>query len=123
MREPIEVLRPVSQGEWDKFVKQTESDNQHHDARRQSPRKPIECYEDIQLKIYDSDGVTSRLVKITEISAGGVTCWTGEEVPEGAKVQFIFAGEFRHWQFRGRIVHCTQTVGGFKVGIRIEFSQ
>lgn len=123
MHEPIEVLRPVTQGEWEKFVQQTESDNLDHDARRESPRKPIVCFDDIQLKIYDSGEVTSRIVKITEISAGGVTCWTGEEVLEGARVQFIFAGEFRHWQFRGRIVHCTQTIGGFKVGIRIEFSR
>lgn len=115
------AAKPISQEQWHRFVVQVASKSTDHDPRRINPREPFQSYEDVKLNLQLAGEVEQRTARITEVSVGGVTCWTDAEVPVCVKVTFQFHPENEPIRLRGKIVHCTQTVGGYKVGIELEF--
>ena len=57
-----------------------------------------------------------------EISAGGISLKIEQMIPEGRHVdlELYLAGD-DGFTLAGRVVHCTQSVSGFSVGIEILF--
>ena len=113
----------ISQAEWQSIVTSIASNSADHDPRRNNPREPFTNYEDVKLNILIAGVIEHYVARITELSLGGVTCWTEREVPERVKVMFQFHPDQNPVRLRGRIVHCTQTIGGYKVGIELEFPE
>lgn len=121
MHETEVNVNPVTADHWIRFVDKVASELGDHDPRRLNRREPFENYEDVKLFIQDAGDVRHCLARITEVSVGGVSLWTDCEVPVCTRVMFEFHPDNKPVKVKGRIVHCTQTVGGYKVGIEIEF--
>jgi hypothetical protein len=65
---------------------------------------------------------TELRVKLLNASLDGVMVLSREEVPENVQVVMAFNGDEEiEYVLAGEGVHCTSTVGGYKVGIRLRF--
>jgi hypothetical protein len=107
----------VTRAYWARFMKRAAEDAPVSEYRRENQRH---TFENEGAVIVDWAGDETRCrFKILEISQDGVTGRVEEELPVRARVQFEFSPEGKPLLLKGRIVHCTQTVGGFKVGITL----
>lgn len=105
---------------WRRFLIRTVAPESAKDVNRGKPRYPY--FKDGVLEYIHYD-VTSRChMSLLEVAEDGITGRTDDEVPPGAKARFEFSPEGKPLVLTGVVVHCTQTLGGFKTGIRLEFS-
>jgi len=119
---PTSVKQPVDQltfREWSKILSKTVSAAIESNVKRRFRRYAVSGetrgeyqYDDQQFK---------RSWPLLEVSAHGLTLKSHEELPSGAmlKIQVNFDGNW--YPLRGRIVHSTCCLGGFKVGIKLIF--
>jgi hypothetical protein len=89
--------------------------------RRRTIRYPL-CGE-IRAAIRHPDGIMNRELALREVSVSGVMARYHQRLPESAPVRMeVRIGEY--WlAVLGEIVHCTETIGGYKVGIRLHFPE
>ena len=64
-----------------------------------------------------------RTMPLLEASAEGLTAKSETELPDDFRVEMTVHVTEEPLLMRGKIVHCTQTLGGHKVGIHIEFTE
>ncbi len=65
---------------------------------------------------------TELRVKLLNASADGVMVLTREEVPADISAVMAFNSDDEiEYVLAGDVVHCTSTIGGYKVGIRLRF--
>jgi hypothetical protein len=56
-----------------------------------------------------------------DLSETGIGLTTKEEVGEGELVDLKFCYDGVSYKARAQVAHCTQTIGGYKVGLRFVF--
>ncbi len=63
-----------------------------------------------------------RAGRVLNISPGGVQIWQAEDINWGTEVVVQVRVAERDMLLFGRVAHCTEAVGGFKVGVELQFS-
>jgi hypothetical protein len=58
---------------------------------------------------------------LLQVSATGISARAHIEVPDRLKVAIVWRWQNQELLLSGRVMHSTQTVGGYKVGIRLNF--
>jgi hypothetical protein len=116
---------PISREQWAEIVAEHSASAAAECGRRLHPRHP--SLGSAQLAYTVDDGYnevpTIRRCTVLEISADGVTFRSRERIPldEPVVIELTLGGGLvALW---GHVVHCTQTVGAFKVGVKLEFPQ
>jgi len=109
----------VTKDYWRRFLARTVAPANLEDPRRKHPRYPFHAEGTLEVRHMAR---TSRChITILEVALDGFTGRTDVVLPPEAKVRFEFAPEGRPIALEGRVMHSTQTVGGFKTGIQLDF--
>lgn len=93
-----------------------------NDPRRATVRHSAQGYVTLA---YDDDGTPhSRMINLLEVSAEGITAKGSNEMPleTPVVVEFMVEGEEDVFRLNGLVAHCTQTVGGYKIGITLDLT-
>lgn len=90
--------------------------------RRSEPRRvaPIGT---VRLAFEDAGCPLVHSGKVLNVSGAGVMVSARHEIPAGTMMMMQMVLDGEAYLLVGRVVHSTQTVGGFKVGIELEFAE
>jgi hypothetical protein len=77
---------------------------------------------EVKVEYVVDDQTRKRTWDILQIAAGGLTVRAGEEVAQDTLLNLQINLDGNPIRARGTTRHCTQTVGGFKLGIKLVFS-
>lgn len=105
----IETLMSVVQAEFEPPV------------RRKHRRYPI--VGTVRLLARVEDEPIRRTLSLMEGSVDGLTARSEFELPMDLRADLVVNVAGEPLSLRGRVVHCTQTLGGFKVGFELEFGE
>ncbi|MFQ5412522.1 MAG: PilZ domain-containing protein [Phycisphaerae bacterium] len=114
-------IATIDEGYWRRFLLRAIAPQPKADIQRGAPRYPY-CTE-IKLTFDDAGHVSTRSLTSLNVSVSGITAKGGLEIPMDSEVLLEMNPEGVPFVVRGRIVHCTQTVGGYKIGIDLMFSE
>ena len=71
---------------------------------------------------FEEDGApVERTGRMLNVSEGGLMIKQYQDVPSDTQLQIEATIGEESFALAGRVAHCTQTVGGFKVGIELKF--
>jgi PilZ domain len=90
-------------------------------SRRLWSRQPTQG--EVKAQYVVDDQARKRTWDLMETSAGGIQVRTAEEITSGTRVSLCIQFSDQSLHCGGITCHCTQTVGGYKVGIRLIFSE
>lgn len=109
----------VSEAYWLRFLCRAVEVECKTDPKRATRRYSF--YGDVKL-FFDEDGNTrNRSLSFMNISADGITLKGASEIPIGSRVVVHLNPEGSWFALAGKVVHCTGTLGGFKIGITLDF--
>lgn len=113
------TTQPMNYGLWAQFLKRVVAPEFEPRARREFHRYPFQT----TAKAYydDSGKAYKRTWRIMEVSLSGMMAKTHQEVPVDAVVRLHMELDTGMWEFQARVMHCTQTLGGYKVGMSLSF--
>ena len=89
--------------------------------RRTHRRYP--CNGEIKVRFATDEGMKQRTWSLIQVSSEGITAIAPEEVPDRFRIDIEWHREDEIIMLSGRIVHCTQTIGGYKIGVKLKFSR
>lgn len=89
--------------------------------RRAHRRYP--CNGEIKVWLTVDDCDTRQTWAMTQVSSEGISAIAPNEVPELVRVTIQWIQEHETIILKGRVRHCTQTIGGYKVGVQLSFSE
>ena len=107
----------VTQRYWFQFLDRVVGVMPKSDLKRETPRFPFQG--EVQLQIEGE--AEKRWLSLMNISREGITARGNTEIRLGTRVVLEMNPEGSPISLRGEVVHCTGTLGGFKIGIRLEF--
>lgn len=122
-----EDFREVTRDEWlavlGRLVRPEIEPLRRRKYRRYSIEPP--SYGDARLSFRPGRSPTTRPAvrsgPVLDISPAGMMVKTYSELPVGVQVSAQVVLDGLRLALRGRVVHCTNTLGGFKVGIELHF--
>lgn len=113
----------ISQEQWLEIVRQVDALEPDPPARRHHLRFDLEnASAMVRFARKDRPGPTvERMCSLLEVSDPGLMLRSREEIPQHASV-FIeaYIGD-EVVNLAGTVMHCTATVGAFKIGVRLDF--
>jgi len=115
----IGIVGKTSRGDWEALVAQhpeeVTPEHRRQDRRRYTPLGSARL-------VFKQDGRPQvRGGKVLNVSSRGMLVWQREDINWGTKVVVqARLGETDTLLF-GHVAHCTETVGGFKVGVELQF--
>jgi hypothetical protein len=117
-RHAVATARPITLAEWQRIlgdIVQPEVEPGRRTLRRYVVSGEVELAFEID------DEPFQRTVPLLNVSPRGLTVKVYEPIPveQAVIVRILLEGETR--VFCGHVIHCTMTLGGFKVGIRLDF--
>lgn len=77
---------------------------------------------ELRVSFEDDDGRHGRVLNILDVSNEGLMAKGNDSIPEATPVQMLVIVDEHPVEIRGEVVHCTGTLGGFKIGIRLDLS-
>ena len=118
------VLRPITRGQWLKVVADRGVDSTEPLGRRAHRRYQTSGVARLSSPPDDNnpgDWIHTR-VMVWEVSAGGLALKSGQMISENrpVDVELYLGGDA--CTLSGTVIHCTQSVSGFSVGIELHFS-
>lgn len=114
-------IATIDEGYWCRFLKRAIAPQPKADIQRGAPRYPY-CTE-IKLTFDHHGYLSARRLTSLNVSASGLTAKGSMPIPMDAEVLLELNPEGTPFFIRGQIVHCTQTVGGYKIGIDLKFAK
>ncbi len=87
------------------------------DARRTNARFPIDG--EVKVTFAEEGDSHHRTLKMLNISCDGITAKGNNEIPEGTHLRVELDFDNITLNSDGEVIHCTDTLGGFKIGIRL----
>lgn len=120
MSTEAEIQIPVmTYGAWSQFLKRAVAPEFEPRARRQFHRYPYQASAKV---FYEAGGKTfKRTWRLLEVSLNGAMAKTHENVPVDTQLRMQLELDTGWFAFNATVIHCTQTLGGFKVGLSIQF--
>lgn len=116
---PIVDSAPTTRDEWSKIVSAASLAEMEPKARRNTRRYP--CSGEIKVSGEIDDEPFRGTWNLLQVSMTGISARADREVPDRMKVTIRWRWGSQDVFVRGRVMHSTQTVGGYKVGVRLEF--
>lgn len=58
---------------------------------------------------------------LMQVSVTGISARAMREIPDRMKVAIRWRWNGQEQLLHGRVMHCTQTIGGYKIGLRLDF--
>lgn len=115
-------LAPASRSAWRELLaRQVPTPELEPPVRRRARRHAIHLGACSVLYRKDHRPIELR-VKLMNASPDGVMVLSREAVPEDIAAVVAFSGDRdTEYVLVGDVVHCTSTVGGYKIGIRLRF--
>jgi hypothetical protein len=117
--DPGAVLGPVTYDQWTRILARNVSADFEPHSRRAHRRYTVRG----ELKAtwtHDGEPYT-RTWQLTEVSSRGLSAKSYQEIPHDVAVNLEINFDGAYVPLQGRVMHCTQTLGGFKIGIRLHF--
>lgn len=111
--------RFASRAYWKRFLQRTVAPEVKSDLKRATPRYPLPG--DIKVTFKDSSKASVRRLALLNASEGGLTTKGQTKIDLDTEVVIELNPEGTPFLVRGRIAHCTETLGGFKIGIELRF--
>ena len=108
-----------TRGEWLAFVKRQLEPLTRRAPHRNEERMPFVC-EVILVPGGEGAGVRRRLMLIN-ISNSGLMLKGETEIEEGIEALIEINPDGKPFHVVGVVRHCTQTLGGFKIGVNLRF--
>lgn len=106
--------------EWTDFLSRAVDARHEPLKRRKHRRYPFDGYVTIR---GEYDGVSFKQIwTLRQVSLEGLMVLARHEMPLWIAVTIVLKWNNREYLLRGATCHCTQTVGGYKVGIQLQFS-
>jgi hypothetical protein len=90
-------------------------------CRRSLRRYPADG--EIKATYQVDDEPVSEAWDLYQVSLAGLSARSSREIPEGARLELEVHINGDVLRLRGKVRHCTQTLGGYKVGIEILFDE
>lgn len=118
--EQAQDIKLLDEMTWRKMLSAQVAGEIESHSRRSWRRYPAEGEVKAEYKV---DGEPrKRTWDLLQIAAGGLTVRTGEEMPTDTPVALYINMDGNPVPARGLTRHCTQTLGGYKVGIKLLFA-
>ncbi|MFH1417166.1 MAG: hypothetical protein ABII12_02625 [Planctomycetota bacterium] len=112
-------IKFASKDYWRRFLKRAVALLEARDARRLGKRYPFSM--DGRILFTVGDRASHADIAVLDVSAEGIMGVTQHEIPVRADVRVEIAPEGTIFALRGRTVHSTQSLGGYKTGIELSF--
>ncbi len=109
-----------TRGEWLTFVKRQLEPQTRRAPHRNEERMPFAC--EVILAPGGEDGGTRRRLTLLNISNSGLMLKGETEIEEKTEVLIEINPDGNPFHVVGVICHCTQTLGGFKIGVNLKFA-
>ena len=114
-------LETPTRRRWREFVSQY-VDSKGSEYRRSDQRSYVEIGA-VTLSFDDAQGAPiAHVGHLLNASDGGLMVKQHQSIPARTKVQVEVAIDEVTFVLPGRVAHVTQTVGGFKIGVELEFA-
>lgn len=112
-------IKYTTRDQWLNFLEQVVEPTTEKCQRRQYRRYALNSY----VTVYgEADGEAFRTTwALHQVSRGGMMAVARREFPVWIDVSIELAWDDRTMLLRGKIRHCTQTVGGYKIGVQLIF--
>ncbi len=113
------AVEATSRQQWESLVAhhpaQPSPEHRRHESRRHTEIGTVEL-------VYKAGGrAVQRTGKLLNISLGGLLIREQEHLDCGTKMLIQARLDQRELLLVGQVAHCTETVGGYKVGIELLF--
>lgn len=106
--------------EWWKIVSTYSRAEKEPKYRRVSRR--YTCSGEIKVTGEIDDEPFRQTCALLQISAEGITARARQMIPNDIAIMIHWHRDEQDLVVLGKVVHCTQTIGGYKLGIQLEFS-
>ena len=111
--------RFISKSYWKRLLQRTVAPVDKSDLKRSTRRYPLPG--DIKVTFEDAGETSVRRLALLNASEGGLATKGQTQILLDTEVIIELNLEGTPFTVRGRIVHCTETIGGFKIGIELRF--
>ena len=119
---PSRTVTFVTRAAWGAWIAQVPPGERETGVKRRDLRRAIAAGP-IQVR-YAAEGRACRQACwVLEVSAHGLTLRAPRSVPEGAFVDVWWPDEAQMLRLRGDVAHCTETVGGYKLGVKLDLPE
>lgn len=122
---PNIALRPISQSEWLEMMSRHIAPEQEPAIRRGDQRYNVDGMVTLALINADRHGLQTavRTMPLIQVSESGVMVRSPSRLGEDTVVGMqAYLGDDT-FALLGRVMHCTETIGGYKVGIQLAFME
>ena len=109
----------ISAAYWKRFLKRTVAPEHKSDIQRAEPRYPLSG--ETKVSFEDAGETSVRRLALLNASQDGLTTKGQTPIVLDTQVVLEMNPEGTPFAIHGRIIHCTETVGGFKIGIELRF--
>jgi len=110
----------VSREYWERFLQRTVAPEPKSDVKRAARRYPL--IGDLNIAFDDEQGrAHTRVLSLINVSCEGLTAKGQTDIALDTDVLIEMNPEGTPFRMLGRIVHCTETIGGYKIGIELQF--
>ncbi len=114
-------LKLLTRQQWIDFLARHTEGRSEPLLRRRSPRYTIP-HGVIRLSYPQDRRVVVETTSLLQVSEVGLTIKTRKEVPMDAEVRVEALMEDQPFALNGVVIHSTQTIGGFKTGVKLRFA-
>ena len=116
-----EQLTTISRERWQEILSHYVTPEIEPPIRRKSRRHGVE-FGVVRLQYQEDGESTDRTVSLLQVSDEGVMVKSHKPIKARIQLRMNITLENDTVSLSGQVSHCTQTVGGYKVGIELEFS-
>ncbi|MFQ5502903.1 MAG: PilZ domain-containing protein [Phycisphaerae bacterium] len=110
----------ITKDYWWRFLQRTVAPGNTRDVRfRRSQRYPLQG--ELKLTVDGHEEMGFWSLALLEVSLEGLSAKASYDIPVDREVIIELNPDAAHIVMKGRVIHCTQTIGGYKVGIELIF--
>ncbi len=117
-RTTMHIRTSSKEERWRHFLARIGGVDYKPDARRTNRRYTADG--DVRISFVEDGNTQHRMLRLLDISMEGMTVKGSNEVPQGTHVTIQLDIDEGPFTASGKVVHCTGTLGGFKIGIRLD---
>lgn len=121
-------LKPVRRSKWCDLIDRTFAAESEPPVRREARRYSVEFGEVRMVFVLEDEngdptGPQAISTPLMQVASDGLMVRGHREIPIGTQMAMEVAFEGVEVVLLGKIAHCTNTVGGYKIGISLEFPE
>jgi len=117
----IEFCPPLTADQWNQLLTRVVAPELGQNLRRQTRRYPVTGEAKI---VFEKGGkIHKRSFDVLNVSRGGLTIKGYDEVKPDTIIELKIVLGAHSAPLKAKVVHCTGTLGGFKIGVKILFDK